>query len=183
MRVAALGLATKRFTAQETFQLAAEAAACTHGHPSGYLSAGVMATMIRQLMEGANLRDAVAQSLAALRGYDRHEETCEAVEKPLALSGQSCLDRPGAVETLGGGWVGEQALAIGLYSALSATSFVEAIRIAANHSGDSDSTASIAGQLWGAMHGLETMPHEWVSVLDVLRPILHLSGRLLRDFA
>jgi ADP-ribosylglycohydrolase len=44
-----------------------------------------------------------------------------------------------AVESLGGGWVGEEALAIGLYAVLSAESYVEAIRIATNHSGDSDS--------------------------------------------
>jgi hypothetical protein len=45
--------------------------------------------------------------------------------------------------------VGEEALAIALYSVLVAGSYVETIRIASNHDGDSDSTASIAGQLWG----------------------------------
>ena len=80
-----------------------------------------------------------------------------------------------AVEDLGGGWVGEEALAIGLYAALSARTFIEAIGIAANHSGDSDSTASIAGQLWGAMNGLEEMPHPWITALDVRKPLLHLA--------
>jgi hypothetical protein len=62
----------------------------------------------------------------------------------VALAGQPCRDRAAAVETLGGGWVGEEALAIGIYAALSAESFVEAIQIATNHSGDSDSTALAA---------------------------------------
>jgi ADP-ribosyl-[dinitrogen reductase] hydrolase len=74
--------------------------------------------------------------------------------------------------------VGEEALAIGLYAALCALSFVEAIRIATNHGGDSDSTASIAGQLWGAMNGLDGIPHVWVSALDVLLPLLHLARQL-----
>jgi len=75
--------------------------------------------------------------------------------------------------------VGEEALAIGLYAALSAESFVDTVAIAANHSGDSDSTASIAGQIRGAEFGLEGIPHEWVTSLDVLPPLLHLSRQLI----
>jgi ADP-ribosylglycohydrolase len=178
MRVAPIGLLSE-VKPERTFQLAAEAAACTHGHPSGYLSAGAMAAMVRFLVEGADLRSAADQSLSILRGYDRHEETKNSVKKALALAGQPC--EASAVETLGGGWVGEEALAIGLYAALSAGSFVEAIRIATNHSGDSDSTASIAGQLWGAMNGLDRIPHVWVSSLDILLPLLHLARQFLHD--
>jgi ADP-ribosylglycohydrolase len=72
-------------------------------------------------------------------------------------------------------WVGEEALAIALYSTLSAKDYVEEIRIAANHGGDRDSTASIAGQLWGAWKGIEGIPHDWVSRLDVLRALLHVA--------
>jgi ADP-ribosyl-[dinitrogen reductase] hydrolase len=179
MRVAPIGLVSKKLEPEQTFQLAAEAAACTHGHPSGYLSSGAMAAMVRFLVEVADLRGATDQSLAILRRYDRHEETEDSVKKAVALAGQPCGDRAATVETLGGGWVGEEALAIGLYAALTAESFVEAVRIAANHSGDSDSTASIAGQLWGAMRGLEDIPHVWVSALDVLLPLLHLARQLL----
>jgi ADP-ribosylglycohydrolase len=179
MRVAPIGLVLKGLKPEETFQLAAEAAACTHGHPSGYLSAGAMAVLVRFLVEGIDLRRAADRSLAILRGYDQHDETEEAIEKAIALAGQPCRDRAEAVETLGGGWVGEEALAIGLYAALSAGSFVEVIRIATNHSGDSDSTASIAGQLWGAMNGMDGIPHVWVSALDVLSPLLHLARQFL----
>lgn len=179
MRVAPIGFVSKGLQPEQTFRLAAEAAACTHGHPSGYLSAGAMATMVRLLLEGADLRSATDQSLAILRSYDRHEETETAIKKAIALAGQSCGDRAAAVETLGGGWVGEEALAIGLYAALCAGSFVEAVRIATNHSGDSDSTASIAAQLWGTMHGLDGIPHVWVSALDVLVPLLHLARQFL----
>jgi ADP-ribosylglycohydrolase/protein-tyrosine phosphatase len=181
MRVAPIGLISKGFKPEQAFQLAAEAAACTHGHPSGYLSAGAMATMVRFLAEGADLRSATDQSLAILLSYEGHKETEEAVKAAVALAGQPCRDRAAAVETLGGGWVGEEALAIGLYAALCAGSFVEAIRIATNHSGDSDSTASIAGQLWGAMHGLDGIPHVWVSSLGVLLPLLHLARQLPHD--
>ena len=51
MRVAPIGLVPNGFKPEQTFQLAAEAAACTHGHPSGYLSAGAMAILDSPLEE------------------------------------------------------------------------------------------------------------------------------------
>ena len=76
------------------------------------------------------------------------------------------------VSRLGEGWVGEEALSIGLYSALTGHSFPEVLSIAANHSGDSDWTASIAGQLYGAWKGLADLPNEWIRKLDVLDILL-----------
>ena len=54
--------------------------------------------------------------------------------------------------------------------------FAEAIEVASNHDGDSDSTASIAGQLYGAKHGLAALPAEAVYRVDVLEPLLELGG-------
>ena len=60
------------------------------------------------------------------------------------------------------GWVAEEALAIALYAALTAqaahpadpaAALALALRIGVNHDGDSDSTASLAGQVLGAAHG------------------------------
>ena len=53
-------------------------------------------------------------------------------------------------------------------------SFSEAIEVASNHDGDSDSTASIAGQLYGAKHGLAALPAEAVYRVDVLEALLEL---------
>ena len=63
-----------------------------------------------------------------------------------------------ASASFGRGWVGDEALAVGLHAAAKASSFSEAIEVASNHDGDSDSTASIAGQLYGAKHGLSALP-------------------------
>ena len=84
-----------------------------------------------------------------------------------------------AVDQLGAGWVGEEALAIGLYSALVASDFPDAVRIASNHGGDSDSTASIAGQVHGAWKGLAGVPHTWIRGLDCLDPLLDVAGRII----
>jgi ADP-ribosylglycohydrolase len=56
MRVAPVGLVAGYQTPEEAFHLAAEAAALTHGHPSGYLSAGMMAAIVRLPVEGVQLK-------------------------------------------------------------------------------------------------------------------------------
>ena len=186
MRTAPIGLLT--FTqVDDVFRIGSEAAALTHGHPSGYLSAGMVAALVRVLMDGTSLTTrpgtysdsgAIDQCCSILQTYPKHEETLAAVQKAVQLAAQKAHSHASAVESLGGGWVGEEALAIALYAVLSAESYVEAISIAANHGGDSDSTASIAGQLWGAANGLAGMPHDWVSRIDVLLPLLHLARQL-----
>ena len=51
MRVAPVGLVGHDCMAGPVFHLGAESAALTHGHPSGYLSAGVMAALIHSLLQ------------------------------------------------------------------------------------------------------------------------------------
>ena len=70
------------------------------------------------------------------------------------------------------------ALAIAAYAVLSASSFEEAVSIAANHDGDSDSTASIAGQIYGVWHGESVLPVPWIEKLD----IKGLMDQLIREY-
>ena len=45
------------------------------------------------------------------------------------------------------------------------------MRLAVNHSGDSDSTGSIAGNLLGLIHGVQGIPDRWLNELE-LRDII-----------
>ena len=61
-----------------------------------------------------------------------------------------------AIRQLGEGWVAEETWAIALYSALRHIDSVEdAIIASVNHDGDSDSTASVCGNIMGAIYGYE----------------------------
>jgi ADP-ribosylglycohydrolase len=71
MRVAPIGL-VKQFAPQEAFRLAAEVAALTHGHTSGYLSAGMMAGILRCVMDVKDIHGAIESSLAILATYPGH---------------------------------------------------------------------------------------------------------------
>ncbi len=175
MRVAPIGLA---FPADLAFHHAVAAAAITHGHPSGYLSAGVLAEIVSRVTEGADITSAAAASCNALGAYDGNEETLEAVQRALELADRGA-DPMSAIEALGSGWVGEEALAIGVYAAIRfAGDFRAACSAAVNHSGDSDSTGSICGAILGAAHGIDAIPASWVAKLE-RRSLLERTARSL----
>jgi ADP-ribosylglycohydrolase len=177
MRVAPIGMLYAALGEREpdryerAFDLACDAAALTHGHPTGFLTAGVMAVLVLALLEGEQLESAVALAMPMLRAREKHEETLAAVELAQGLAQDVTVPVDKAITELGGGWVAEEALAIGLYCALRADAFEEGIVMAVNHDGDSDSTGLIAGHLLGILQGVEAIPERWLAALE-LRGVL-----------
>ena len=173
MRIAPVGLLFYS-DPKRAFQIGAELAAMTHGHPSGFLSAGFLAALIAFINNGNSLSDSIQLSLDILKEYNGSKETENAVESALKLyekNDPSYLN----VETLGGGWVGEEALAISLYCALSyQNDFEKAINLSINHSGDTDSTGAITGNILGLVLGEKAIPQRWIKNLsnyDVIKQI------------
>ena len=76
---------------------------------------------------------------------------------------------------MGGGWVAEEALGIGLWCALMANSLEEGICWAVNHTGDSDSTGLIAGNLLGIQLGPDAIPERWLESLELREVIEQLA--------
>ncbi|MFE0047973.1 ADP-ribosylglycohydrolase family protein [Streptomyces albireticuli] len=159
-------------------QLAAECAAQTHGHPSGYLAAGAFAVVVHAAARGETLETGVHRALALLAGWPGHEETTEALQGALAAvrQGPPTAER---LESLGQGWVAEEALAMGVYCALVAEDMAHGLLLAVNHGGDSDSTGSLCGNLLGALHGETALPPLWTAGLEGRATILELAD----DFA
>jgi ADP-ribosylglycohydrolase len=162
MRVAPVGLAWPG----DSFLCGCEVAALTHGHPTGWLSSGCMALIIHELVTGVDLEPAVERAMAELENYPDNEETLSALEHALAFEALG-LGNADEVECLGGGWIAEQALAIAVFCALIAPDFESAVRLAITHSGDSDSTGSITGQILGTLHGAEVIPDRWLEKLEL----------------
>jgi ADP-ribosylglycohydrolase/protein-tyrosine phosphatase len=175
MRTAPLGFLDDAVSDGDVFRLGAEAAALTHGHPEGFLPAGAMAVLVRDAFNDLAWEASVEKVLELTRAWPKSEGTAAAIEAAGSAAAGGAASRE-KVRALGEGWVGEEALAIGLYSALTAGNFAECVELAANHDGDSDSTASIAGQLYGAKHGLGSLPAEAVYRLDVLEALLEVAG-------
>jgi ADP-ribosylglycohydrolase len=113
------------------------------------------------------------------------------LESALRLAGGR-LSPEALVSELGAGWVAEEALAVALYAVLATVPekgtttaaggaeahFRAAIAVAVNHSGDSDSTASIAGNILGAHYGEQCLPAGWLSALEAPEVIRGMASRL-----
>lgn len=176
MRVAPAGLMYKD-NPELAFKVGAECAALTHGHPRGYLPAGVLSEMIAHIVNGKNVEGAVCETMKTLKTYKGHEPVTALMEKAQKLV-KSDIAPSEAIKELGEGWVGDEAIAISTYCALKEPKdFAKAVKMAVNHSGDSDSTGAILGNILGAELGVEKLPAKWVKNVELSEEL----GQLAKD--
>lgn len=183
MRSAPFGL-IPYIASDAVYKLSADAASLTHGHPSARQSAGSFSLLIHRLVAGDSLADAATAVLEEVRGLkDVAAELPERLGAAIRCAGKGILTPEELVRQLGGGRAAEEAFAVGLYAVLATAPgadstlspqdhFRAAIALAVNHSGGSDSTGSIAGNILGAYYGEECLPPEWLDALegpDVIR--------------
>ena len=167
---------------------AAEAARITHKHPLGFLPSAVLNRILMRIMagkaeDGEQLSTIVEDSITALPGiksYEDHNNTYgylwpwhvtklqDIIRKAIDLAHSDIPDVK-AIESIGGGWTGHEALAIAVYSAVKhSTSFEDAIVSAVNHSGDSDSTGAVCGNIVGCLLGRNAIPAKFTSNLELI---------------
>jgi len=177
MRIAPVGL-----VARDPFRFGCEVAAITHGHPTGSLAAGTFAEIIAHVMKGEELEGAIAEARARLRMEPDHEETLGALDAAVALAGEGGAPSAERLESLGEGWVAEEALGLALYCALTAADFRSGVLLAANHSGDSDSTGALTGNLLGTLWGEACLPEEWVEGVEGREAIERIADDIVGRF-
>ena len=167
--------------------LAANTAALTHGNEVAWVASGVLALIISLIIhQELSITEAVNKTLKALEEsfpnsrtvvYELSRTIRSAVS--LASSASSDLD---AIHALGKGWVADEALAIGLLCALRHENDIAgAMTFAANHGGDSNNTAAIAGTLVGARIGFNAIPDRFVDRLELVDVILELADDVTTD--
>ena len=184
MRMAPVGLFVRGWekaapeNAQSAFDLGCQLAGITHGHPAGQQAAGVLAALIVRVLQGASLPAALDEAKTLLKTRDDHEETLAAINLAVRLAEDSG-DHDNHLRQLGQGWVAEEALAIAIYCAMRGDSFEEGVTLAVNLTGDSDPTGAIAGNLLGALHGVEAIPRRWLEPLELREVITAVADDLL----
>lgn len=166
MRIAPIPLLFRDFDTEYVYEKACAAAAITHGHPSGYISAGCLCLILRFILQEMDLEKAVHSACEYIRRTPGHEETLLAVEAGIKTAKSSNFT-PENLERLGGGWTGDEALAISIACSMHfASDFKKGILASVNHSGDSDSTGSITGNILGLLLGKDAIPGEWIANLE-----------------
>lgn len=211
MRVAPIGLLPPgQGPIDFVFDAAAQAAGYTHGHPTGQLASGAFAVIVHRLVDGATLDESLDTALELLAHRNNHQETTTALRQARHLARSSAHGSSAAgvdsrpvdaelveslggalvdgerVESLGGGWVAEEALAIAVYAALTNPGpgqILDALATAVTHSGDSDSTGSICGNLLGALHGEAALPDDLATTVEGRTTVLRLADALVSEFA
>ena len=168
-------------------ELGANTAALTHGNEVAWMASGALALIVSLIVhQELSIAEAVNKTLKALEEsfpdsrtvvYELSRTIRSAVS--LASSASSDLD---AIHALGKGWVADEALAIGLLCALRHENDIAgAMTFAANHGGDSNNTAAIAGTLVGARIGFNAIPDRFVDRLELVDVILELADDVTTD--
>ncbi|MBQ4347157.1 MAG: ADP-ribosylglycohydrolase family protein [Firmicutes bacterium] len=177
MRAAPVGLFLYK-DPEFAFRVGCDMGAMTHGHPTGYLASGALSALIAWIVLGESIENASNKALELLKKENFSGECIAAINAALAEA-QKNPDGSG-LSNLGGGWVAEEALAIGIYCALcKKDDFAGALRLSVNHSGDSDSTGAVCGNILGAYLGSAAIPEEWKEKIELKELFIGMAAELL----
>lgn len=174
MRVAPVALMAER---DQVRSLAMETSALTHGHLTGQLAAAAWAEMLADTASGISLGDSARLLADTYARIDGGIETSTAIRAALDAPRDG---KPETVESLGGGWTAEEALSIALYACLCARSFDDGLQIALLHSGDSDSTGAIAGNMLGLIEPAAALRHRFTGTIECVDAITRMVLDYLR---
>lgn len=186
MRVAPIGLMFNpngKYTIEDIDLLGASAAALTHGNPLGYIPAATLVHIINRITyTNMILSDAVEDSIVAVNkifpASPELKKFTNLMNKALCLADETLSD-VSCIHLLGDGWTGDEALAIAVFCAVRySNNFEKAIIAAVNHSGDSDSTGAITGNILGAYLGIDIIPKKFTKNLELKDLIIDIATDL-----
>ncbi len=187
MRIAPLALYEYQFSGlsrEQKWENAREMVEYTHNHPLAWMPAVLLVDVLCKIMHGAaeseSLEGIVRESALAMEDILANEHgryLVALVEKAFSLAKDNGVPDHDAIEQLGGGWTAEETLAIALYCvAKYPTDFERAIVASVNHSGDSDSTGSVTGNIIGAMLGRGAIPQHYIDNLELIDVIEEMAN-------
>lgn len=185
MRVAPIGIfnAAHRdiYDYEDAALLAGWSAEITHKHIASTFASALLATTVMNCIEEDTVDRMefffiVTGGLSMMRKFfPDHEEEWQKFNALISLAldlGKSDIAEEDAIRRLGEGWVGDEALAIAVFSVMRhIDSFEDCIICAVNHDGDSDSSGAIAGNIIGAILGYSAIPTHYLGNLEI-EPLL-----------
>lgn len=185
MRVAPIGLYgyLKGYSAYDSGLIGAEAAAITHGHFLGIMPSFMLSYMINDILRGTKLVDATYNAMMAMKKEYRHSifrnKFLRLIESTMEYAIDDLSDDT-VIMQLGQGWTGDEALAISIYCALKhQDNFENAVVAAVNHSGDSDSTGAITGNILGTYLGFDAIPQKYKDNLELYNVIVRVAEEIM----
>lgn len=185
MRVAPIGIFCGAhphiYSYKDIALLAGHAAELTHKHIASTLASALLATtvancIVNESVDRTSFSFIVTGGLIMLPKYypghlEEIKEFANLIEQAMDLGKRDMPERE-AIARLGEGWVGDEALAIAIFSVMRhIEDFEKCLVCAVNHDGDSDSTGAIAGNIIGAILGYSAIPSHFLETLEI-QPVL-----------
>ena len=188
MRVAPLAVNYQLKDIKQLDMEGAQLAAITHGHSLGYMPAAVLVHVINRIVfppvgKAMTLKEIILEARdtvsSIFEGDPYLPELVDIINRAVVLSENDALDDLDNIHQLGEGWVAEETLGISLYCALRhQDDFSAGVIAAVNHSGDSDSTGSVTGNILGALLGYDAIADQWKQGLELSDVILEIADDL-----
>lgn len=195
MRVAPIGIFnavhSNLYSYKDTAHLAGWAAEITHHHIASTFASALMATTVENCIHDEEVSQLefgwiIDGGLSLMDGYfpGHEDEFCsfrQLINRAVEL-GKSDVPEREAIRELGEGWVGDEALAIAVFSVMRhIDNFEDCMVCAVNHDGDSDSTGAIAGNIIGAILGYSAIPKHYLDKLEIEPVLISVADDLCAD--
>ena len=150
---------------EKAFDVGCQSGGLTHGNPTGYLAAGMLSAAVAMLSSGKDLTETLPTVMRILQKHPHFKDMKQAVMRAID---EAVTDREPlrAMKQIGKGWVAEETFAIAIYCLLKTGSLKDAVIMACNQDGDSDSCGAVCGNMAGAMYGSEAVPRSWSMKLE-----------------
>lgn len=157
MRVAPLGYLYQS-SDNRLREVASATSMLTHSHPTAVAAAVSAAYLVKLALDQTPVKDYMPKLYTFVSGLS--DDMDLAILRIGHVLGWVNEDL--ALDHIGQGWTGEEAVALALYCVLRyPDDYAACVRRAANTNGDSDSIACIAGGIMGARLGLDAVPRDW----------------------
>lgn len=158
-------------------KIAANHALMTHRSRNAQASAAAVAAAIIEAMKSPkDPRDVADAAYRAALEYD--EKCARMIARAMYYAGNVRIPEDKVFDEFRG-WVGDEAIAASIYAFLMFPfNYADAVRLAANTPGDSDSLGAITGALVGAFIGYSNLPDDWVEVTERAEHLTALSSRV-----
>jgi len=195
MRVAPIGIFnaahSNLYSYEDSAHLAGWTAEITHHHIASTFASALMATTVENCIQDEKVGQLefgwiIDGGLSIMNDYfPGYEDECRSfrllMNRAVEL-GKSDVPEREAIRELGEGWVGDEALAIAIFSVMRhIDNFEDCIVCAVNHDGDSDSTGAIAGNIIGAILGYSTIPKHYLENLEIEPVLVSVADDLCAD--
>jgi ADP-ribosyl-[dinitrogen reductase] hydrolase len=158
------------------------ASAITHRHLRSQMACGFHALIIRQLLDGSDPPQALAQAVAEFRSFYEQNQSWAAQLKHFQLLLAGDLARKPESGIQSSGYV-IHTLTASLWCLLTTATYEACVLAAVNLGGDTDTTGCVAGGLAGVYYGLPRIQERWRRSLARFDEVNSLFNHFAEDAA